>query len=424
MNFLKSWTVLLIIFVWYSIWYLSHNFTSSLFPYTLSTTDQTGSILQSPKIQEAYEYLEQYYYGFHKKTPTEREEAMIDALTKSLWDKHTSYFNPKDAEEFSEALSGDFEGIGAVIKEHPKGIQIMKVLSWSPASKTKLLKGDIITAIDTKSTLGMSSGDAVELIRGPKWTIVTLSILSWEDNKEVKIQRDTVVVPSVSGDFLTGTTIGYIELAFFWEHTTDEFNTSLKSLIGSGATGIIIDGRNNGGGYLDSAVDVLSTILPPDQLVVATRGIDPAENIDYKTKKNKIQNTQIPIIMIVNNMSASATEIVAWALQDYDRALIIGEKTYGKGSVQEPFSLSDGSMMKITIAKWFTPKDRGIDEKWIEPDIDITLTDDDYKNIYDRQSEAAKVLMQYLIDTKKSLTDVKKDTTDVKRYLKDKKISD
>jgi carboxyl-terminal processing protease len=129
--------------------------------------------------------------------------------------------------------------------------------------------------------------------------------------KEVKIQRDTVIVPSVSGDFLTGTTIGYIELAFFGEHTTEEFTDTLGSLIGSGATGIIIDGRNNGGGYLDSAVDVLSTVLPENQLVVATRGINPAENIDYKTKKRKIQNTQIPIIMIVNNMSASATEIVA-----------------------------------------------------------------------------------------------------------------
>jgi carboxyl-terminal processing protease len=128
--------------------------------------------------------------------------------------------------------------------------------------------------------------------------------------------------------------------------------------------------------------------------------------------------------MIVNNMSASATEILAWALQDYDRALIIGEKTYGKGSVQEPFILEDGSMMKITIAKWFTPKDRGIDEKWIEPDIQIDLTDDDYKNIYDRQSEGAKVLMEYLIDTKKTLIEIKKDTTDVKKYLKDKKISD
>jgi carboxyl-terminal processing protease len=424
MNFLKSWTILLFIFVWYSIWYLSHNFTSSLFPYTLSITDQTGSILESPKIQEAYSYLERYYYGFHKKTPTEREDAMIDSLTKSLWDKHTSYFNPKDAEEFSSALSGDFEGIGAVIKEHPKGIQVMKVLSGSPASKTVLRKWDIITVIDTKGTVGMSSSDAVELIRGPKWTTVTLTILSWEDVKEVKIQRDTVIVPSVSGDFLTGTTIGYIELAFFGEHTTEEFTDTLGSLIGSGATGIIIDGRNNGGGYLDSAVDVLSTVLPENQLVVATRGINPAENIDYKTKKRKIQNTQIPIIMIVNNMSASATEIVAWALQDYNRALIVGEKTYWKGSVQEPFSLSDGSMMKITIAKWFTPKDRGIDEKWIEPDIDIALTDDDYKNIYDRQSEGAKVLMQYLVDTKKPLADVKKDTTDVKKYLKDKKISD
>ncbi len=347
---------------------------------------------------------------------------MIDALTKSLWDKHTSYFNPKDAKEFSEALSGDFEWIGAVIQEHKKGIQIMKILTGSPASRSSLLKWDIITAIDSKDTSGMLASDAVELIRGPKWTTVTLAVLSADTKKEVKIQRDTVVVPSVDESFLTGTTIGTIELSYFGEHTTTEFVWALQRLIDAGATGIIIDGRNNGGWYLDSAVDILSTLLADNQLVVATRGIDPSENMDYKTKKRKIQNTTIPIIMLVNNMSASATEIVAGALQDYDRALIVWEKTYGKWSVQEPFALSDGSMMKITIAKWFTPKDRGIDEKWIEPDISIALTDDDYKNIYDRQSEGARVLIQYLIDTNKSLADIKKDTSSITEYLKEKKI--
>ncbi len=140
---------------------------------------------------------------------------------------------------------------------------------------------------------------------------MTLSILSGEAVKEVKIQRDTVVVPSVDGDFLTGTTIGYIELAFFGERTTEEFTAALGSLIDRGASGIIIDGRNNGGGYLDSAVDITSTLLPTGQLVVATRGINPAENSDYKTTKRRIQNTQIPVIMLVNNMSASATEILA-----------------------------------------------------------------------------------------------------------------
>lgn len=418
MNFSKTWIILLSLFVWYSIWYFSYNFTQGL---VLQPTTKVD-IFQSTKIKEAYVYLEKYYYWFTKKTEEEREDALIDALTKSLWDKHTSYFNPKDAKEFTESLSGDFEWIGAVIKEHPKGIQIMKVLENSPAAKNGLLKGDVILKIDTKETLGMLADAAVEIIRWPKWTTVTLTVLSWSTEKEVQIKRDRVIVPSTYSEVLTGTTLGYIEIGFFWENTTNEVTKSLESLLWSGVTGIIIDARNNGWWFLDSAVEISSLILPEDQLVVATRGIRPSENTDYKTKKRKIHNTTIPIVMVVNNMSASATEIVAGALQDYDRAVIVGQKTYGKGSVQEPFILSDGSMMKITIAKWFTPKDRWIDEKWIEPDIDIELTDDDYKNIYDRQLEWAKVILQDLIQKKNKVSEYKKDKESIDKVLKENKI--
>lgn len=418
MNFSKTWIILLSLFAWYSIWYFSYNFTQGL---VLQPTTKVD-VFQSTKIKEAYVYLEKYYYWFTKKTEEEREDALIDALTKSLWDKHTSYFNPKDAKEFAESLSGDFEWIGAVIKEHPKGIQIMKVLENSPAAKNGLLKGDVILKIDTKETLGMLADAAVEIIRWPKWTTVTLTVLSWSTEKEVQIKRDRVIVPSTYSEVLTGTTLGYIEIGFFWENTTNEVTKSLESLLWSGVTGIIIDARNNGWGFLDSAVEISSLILPEDQLVVATRGIRPSENTDYKTKKRKIHNTTIPIVMVVNNMSASATEIVAGALQDYDRAVIIGQKTYGKGSVQEPFILSDGSMMKITIAKWFTPKDRWIDEKWIEPDIDIELMDDDYKKIYDRQLEWAKVILKDMISKKSKVSEYKKDKESIDKVLKENKI--
>lgn len=419
MNFSKNWAIIILLLVGYSIWYFSYNFTRGIVP---SSSTGTWYILESSKIQEAYTYLEKYYYSFSDKTLEEREDALIDALTKSLWDKHTSYFNPKDAEEFVESLSWDFEGIGAVIQEHPKGIQIMKVLDNSPAKKSNLIKWDVILKINTTSTIGMLAEDAVEIIRGPKWSTVTLTVLSGTIEREVKIERDHVIVPSVQGDFLSGSTIGYIEVGFFWENTTQEFTRTLESLLGSGAEGIIIDGRNNWGGYLDSSVDILSTILPDNQLVVATRGIRPSENMDYKTQKRKIQNTQIPIVMVVNSMSASATEIVAGALQDYDRAIIVGEKTYGKWSVQEPFILSDGSMMKITVAKWFTPKDRWIDEKWIEPDVMIDLTDDDYKNIYDRQLEWARVLLQDIIENQSKISEYKKNTEKINTLLQEKKI--
>ena len=419
MNFLKNGTILILLLIWYTLGYFTFTFAQNK---TISNQDGTYNILQSSKIQEAYTYLEKYYYGFHKKTNDEREDALIDALTKSLWDKHTSYFNPKDAQEFTESLSGDFEGIGAVIKEHPKGIQIMKVLEDSPAKKWWLLNGDIITKIWETSAVWLPTEDAVEIIRWPKWSTVVLQILSSWEEKEVSIQRDRVVVPSVYSDTLTWTTIWYIEIGFFGANTTEEFITALDDLIKNEATGIIIDARNNGWGYLDSAVEISSTLLTPGQLVVETRGIRPSENMDYKTQKQTILNTKIPIVMIVNNMSASATEIVAGALQDYDRAIIIGQKTYGKWSVQEPFLLSDGSMMKITIAKWFTPLDRGIDEKWIDPDVVVDLRDEDYKNTYDRQLEWAKIILSDLIEKKIEVSEYKKDREIIEKLLQDAKI--
>lgn len=420
MNFLKTRNIIIFLIIGYSIWYFSNSFTQWIFG--LNQKNAAISILQSEKIQEAYTYLEKYYYGFHERTPEQREDAMIDALTKSLWDKHTAYFNPKDAKDFSESLAGDFEWIWAVIKEHQKWIQITKIIPDSPASKNGLLSGDIILTVDKTETKWMTAEDAVNIIRWPKWTSVRLKILSGDVEKEITIKRGKVVVPSVYAEMLTGSKIWYIEVSLFGERTSEEFTQSVDNLIKSGATSLVIDARNNGWWFLDSAVDVLSIFVEEWKTTVTTRGIRVQENMEYKTKKWKIQNTHIPVIMLVNNMSASATEIMAWALQDYDRALIIWEKTYGKWSVQEPFILSDGSMMKITVAKWFTPKNRGIDEKWIDPDITISFIDEDYKKIYDRQLEAAKTIILKTNFTKESISDTKKNINDISKVLMDTKI--
>lgn len=420
MNFPKTGAMILFLFLWYCIWYFSYTFSQTITP----IPHPTIWIFQSKKIEEAYQYLEKYYYGFHERTETEREDALIDALTKSLGDKHTSYFNPKDAQEFTESLSWDFEWIGAVIQEHQKWIQIMKVLEDSPAQRNNLMKGDIIIQIGEDKTVWMLADDAVDLIRWPKWTIVKLTILSQWEEKKVEIWRDRVIIPSVNFNILTWSTLGYIEIGFFGEKTTKEFINAFKSLSSSGVTWIIIDGRNNGWWYLDSAVDIVATLIPEKKRVVSTRWIRASENMDYYTQKQKYNNVEIPIIMIINNMSASATEILAGALQDYDRAIIIWQKSFWKWSVQEPFILSDGSMMKITIAKWFTPNDRWIDEKWIEPDMTIELTDDDYRNIYDRQLEWAKLILSDIIAKDIKVSDYKKDKESIDQVLKENKIHD
>ncbi len=178
--------------------------------------------------------------------------------------------------------------------------------------------------------------------------------------------------------------------------------------MGSGAQGMILDFRNNGGGYLDTAVDLASIVLPERTPVVIIKQNDITKNETLFTKIGTKSNTTIPLIILINDYSASASEIFAGAMQDHGRALLVGEKSYGKWSVQEPFDLGDGSIIKITTARWYTPKDASIDEKGITPDISVILTNKDYENIFDRQLKAAELIIRDQISmTGGSLQDLK-----------------
>lgn len=204
--------------------------------------------------------------------------------------------------------------------------------------------------------------------------------------------RDRVNVPSVA-DKLLDNKIGYIEIGTFGEHTTDEFIKSWNTLVLTGAEGMILDFRNNGGGYLDTAVDLASIVLPQNSPVVSIKDNNIKKNQTLFTRVNAKSNTTIPIIVLINEYSASASEIFAGAMQDLGRAVILGDKSYGKGSVQEPFNLGDGSIIKITTARWYTPNDMSIDEKGITPDIRLNLTSKDYEDMFDRQLKAAEIVI-------------------------------
>lgn len=370
---------------------------SSISPWSLSENGEE-KVFESHKIEEAKKIISNKFYHFSEKTKIEMENSFISSLVWSLWDKHSSYFPPKEAWEFKDTLQWDFEWIGAVIDEHPKWIKIQKILKNSPAEKGGLKNGDILLSIDTTRLVWLSTEQAVDKIRWPKGTKITIKYLRGEENTEITtdIVRDRVLVPSTQEKILTGS-IGYLEVWFFGEHTIDEFEKSFHILTASGSRWIILDFRNNPGWYLDSAVEILSLILPKNSKAVITRENDPKKTEILYTKWFLIPSTTIPIIMLVNWLSASASEIVAGALQDHKRAILIGEKTYGKWSVQTPFSMSDGSMLKLTIGKWYTPNDRGIDGEGIIPDIIISMKDEDYKNLYDRQLEWALKIMDTLI---------------------------
>ena len=392
-----------------SIWYAGYDLQDILHP-SLGQQTQTYSwnILDAKKVREVYDFIEKNYYSFSTKDKKKLEDSFLEAMTTALGDKYTNYFNTVESKKFTDTLHGDFEWIGAVINENPKGIQIMKVLDGSPAIKSWLMAGDIIIAVGDKSVVWMSSEDAVNLIRWPKWSSVSIKYIEAKTKKEktITIERDTVVVPTVVSE-LTKDKIGIIEMNIFGENTARDFQKQLDTLVSSGATSIILDLRNNGWGFLDAAVNIVSSVLPVNKVAVITKWTNPTENLTFYTQKTSKKYMQIPLVILINSMSASATEITAGALQDYNRALIVWEKSYGKGSVQTPFILSDGSMIKITTAKWFTPNMRWIDEKWIEPDVKIELTSDDYKNAHDRQMEGAKKLLKIQIQKKSSVKDLR-----------------
>jgi carboxyl-terminal processing protease len=414
------------IFLWVGFtifWVLLHTTFITFFPFFwgVSHNDSEKSFFNSQKVLEWYSYIEKYYYGFHKKTSTELEDAFMSSMAQSLGDKYSTYFSPTESNKFKDTLQWDFEWIGAVVWENKKWVVASKIISGSPAEKYGLHDGDIITHVDGVHIAGMSSSEAVDLIRGPKGTSVKLRVIriTTEKEEDITIKRWVVVVPTTisrifTGSTSTGATVWYLELALFGENSAKEFQKEIFSLSASGSKWIIIDLRQNGGGFLDAAIDILSYFFKENTIGIITKGNTPADNVTYFTSKKAIQNLNIPLVVLVDELSASASEILAGALQDYDRAVIIWEKTYGKGSVQSPFILSDGSMMKITTAKWFTPKDRSIDGKGITPDILISFQQEDIKNRYDRQLEGAKKILQDMVDHKKSVQTIRNEYKDIK----------
>jgi carboxyl-terminal processing protease len=367
------------------------------------------AVYDSKKTKEVYSFIEKYYYWFQKKDYKKMEDDYLSAMTMALWDKHTNYFNWVDSQKFTDSLAWDFQWIGAVIQDHKKWILIVKIIDKSPAQKNNLIAWDIITHVNGDSMLGVPSSEAVNKIRGPKWTTVILSIITVKDEqkKEVTIKRDTVIVPSVESRVLTWGKIWYIWISVFGETTAIDIEAALKNLTQSWVQAIVVDARSNGWWYLESAVDILSLFLGKNKIAVTTKWNNPEDNQKFYTKNLAFSFPKIPVVMLVNSMSASATEILAWALQDYDRAIIIGETSYGKWSVQTPFLLSDWSLVKVTTAKWYTPKDRWIDEKWIIPDIEIHFRDEDFKSAYDRQLEWAVSVITLMLDSKKTFTEWK-----------------
>ncbi len=295
----------------------------------------------------------------------------IEGMVAGLGDPYSVYFPPEKAKEFTTELSGEFGGIGAEIGKKGEDLVVIAPLPKSPAELAGLKPGDKIYAIDGQTTAGLAVDDAANKIRGQKGTVVTLTMAHAGKDviTDLKITRDIITVPTVISE-MKKNNIAYIRIAVFNKDTWHDFDKTLSEVLPKSPKGLVLDLRSNPGGYLDKAVLVASEWIDSGTIVRQRFSSGPAQE---NTTVGTHRLDHMPTVVLVDGGTASAAEIVAGALQDYKKATLVGEKTFGKGSVQSFDILPDGSALKVTIAKWFTPNDRQIHEKGIDPDVVVNL---------------------------------------------------
>jgi len=311
----------------------------------------------------------------------------IKGMVAGLKDPYSVFFEPEEASKLKTELAGSFEGIGAEITSRKNIIVIVAPLEGTPAEHAGLKPNDEVYSIDGVDALGMTSDEAVSKIRGKKGTEVKLLIMrkGWEKPKEIVVKRDVINLITVTSE-IKNDKIAYLRISYFNDKTTAEFNKAARKVLAASPKAIILDLRNNPGGYLYSAVEVAG-LWTGGKTVVYEKSRNGEEKEHVADVEAKFAD--LPTIVLVNEGSASGSEILAGALQDYGLAKLLGTKTFGKGTVQELIEFADGSMVKVTVAQWLTPKKRVIEEKGIEPDIKVELSEKNIEEEKDVQLEKA-----------------------------------
>lgn len=309
-------------------------------------------------------------------------------LVDSLGDPYTQFFSAKEASEFRDSLDGKFEGIGAELgKDVNNNLIVVAPLDGSPASEAGLRAKDIITKIDGNDAGQLTVSEAVSKIRGVKGSTVTLTIYRQTEGKELDIAiiRQTIDLPSVKSEMKDKTCI--IKIRQFSDDTNDLARDAANGCVKNNATAVVLDLRSNPGGLVDAAVGVSSLWLDKDQTVLTERrGGEIKETL--KATGSPVLGS-LKTVVLIDSGSASASEIVAGALKDNSKATLVGQKSYGKGSVQTTIKLLNDEMVKITIARWYTPSGKNIDKEGISPDVSVNMSEDDYKTGNDSQLDKA-----------------------------------
>lgn len=321
----------------------------------------------------------------------------IEGMVKAVGDPFTNFLKPEISEKFREEISGSFSGVGIEIGIRKNQLTVIAPLKNTPAYRAGVEAGDKIIKIDDKDTAGITLREAVSLIRGERGSkvILTMAREGLDEPKEISIIRDKIKIPTIELSFIgENQRIAHIEIYTFNNNVDSDFRDAAKKILASNADRIILDIRNNPGGLLDSAIYISSWFLEKDSTVVIEK-LGSGKESALKAK-NIGSLKHLPVVIIVNKGSASASEILAGALQDNRGIQIIGEKTFGKGSVQMLYELDGKSSLKVTIAKWLTPNGRSINDDGIQPNIEVERTSEDMDNDKDPQLDKAIEIIKNL----------------------------
>lgn len=376
MSILKKWQKSLILVLAFAVAILG----SAIVTMQLTRREQTPV---EAKTAEIGAYLDRFFIDDYD------EEKLADtaasAMVEATGDRWSYYLTAEEKSSYDEQMRNAYVGIGVTItaQEELGGMRIEAVTADGPAEEAGLLTGDIITEVEGEKTLDLGMTGTRTKVRGEAGTFVTLTILRGEESFPVSVERRSIQTPVATYEMLDGQ-IGYIKIANFDTRCAEETNAAMDELIAQDAKALIFDVRNNGGGYKNELVKVLDKILP-EGILFQSEDYQGSKQID----RSDADCIDLPMAVLVNQDSYSAAEFFAAAIQEYDWGTVVGTKTVGKGNFQTAFTLSDGSMLNLSIGKYYTPQGRSLTDTGITPDVEIALSDEDGAKLYYGQLEKA-----------------------------------
>lgn len=341
---------------------------------------------------DVWERLESTYYEPEELDPQEMVYGAIRGLVKSTEDPYTNFMKPETSKSFEEDISGSFEGIGAEIGIKDEILTVIAPLKDTPAERAGLQSGDKIVEVDGDSTSDWSVQEAVNKIRGPKDTPVVLTILrdNSDGKKEIEVVRGEIEIPVVEWE-LKEDNVAYVQIYNFTQNSPQIFKDKAQQILSSRAEKIVLDLRNNPGGYLDAAVEIAGWFTDSGEVVAIEEFKSKSD--EYKARGPSLLK-EFPLVILINEGSASASEILAAALRYHEDAKIVGKQSFGKGTVQTLEDFKGGSSLKVTIAKWLTPAGKSISQEGVAADIEIEFTDEDLEAGKDPQLKKALELLR------------------------------